>query len=357
METSVKILDRYLGRAVMGGTLLTLAVLLPLIAFFLLADEVNGLGEVYGFADALAVAGLSLPRYAYHLFPIATLIGSLVGLGALASHSELVAMRATGMSVARILYAALKAGLVLALLALALGEFVAPPAERMAVQWRNDVKSGQVTMRTPQGLWARDGESYISIREILPGARLSDISIYEIDANRRLVLATHADSANYVDGQWVLKGISRSRIADEGVEAQPLASAAWSSLLNPSLLRLVVVEPQALPVWDLARYVSHMSLNGQDPGKYETEMWGKIVHPFLILTMILLSIPILFGSSRSTGLGVRLFLGIMLGMAYYLISRGFFFLAIHFGLAAWLAAILPLALFALAALWVLRRIS
>ncbi len=353
----MKILDRYLGRAVISGTLLTMAVLLPLIAFFLLADEVNELGEGYGFVDALAVAGLGLPRYTYQLFPIATLIGSLVGLGSLASHSELVAMRATGMSIARILFAALKAGMVLALLALALGEFVAPRTEQAAVQWRNDIKSGQVTMRTPQGLWARDGESYISIGEILPGASLRDIHIYEIDSDRHLILATHADKAHYSEGQWLLSGISRSRISDSGVESQPLASTAWSSLLSPSLLRLVVVEPQALPVWDLARYVRHMTANGQDSGRYLTEMWTKITQPFLILTMILLSIPILFGSARSTGLGIRLFFGIMLGMAYYLVSRGFYFLAIYYGLAAWLAAILPLALFSLAAIGILRRLS
>ena len=353
----MKILDRYLGSAVIGGTLLTLAVLLPLIAFFLLADEVDDLGESYTLANALAVASLGLPRYAYHLFPIATLIGALVGLGALASHSELVAMRATGMSIARILYAALKAGVVLAVLAWVLGELVTPEAEQTAVQWRNDLKSGQVTLRTSRGLWARDEGAYISIGEIQPGARLSDISIYEVDAERRLVQATHADSAVYVDGQWMLEGISRSRISDEGVEAQPLGSAAWSSLLNPALLRLVVVEPQALPVWDLVRYVQYMRTNGQDPGKYETEMWTKLVHPFLILTMILLSIPILFGSARSTGLGMRLFLGVILGLAYYLVSRAFFFLAVHFGLGAWLASTLPVALFALGGVWVLRRVS
>lgn len=353
------ILDRYLGRAVIGGTLLTMAVLLPLIAFFLLADEVNKLGEGLGLVDALILATLGLPRYAYHLFPIATLIGALIGLGALASHSELVAMRATGMSIARILASALRAGLVLALLALALGELVAPGAEQEVLRWRNAVEAEaeQVTLRTSYGLWARDGKSYLSIREILPGARLTDISIYEIDDQRRLVLATHAASARYVEGQWVLEGISRSRISDEGVQVEPLASTQWSSLLNPALLRLVILEPQALPVWDLARYVRHMVANGQDPGKYETEMWGKIVHPFLILTMVFLSIPVLFGSARSTGLGVRLFLGIMLGMAYFLVSRTFFHLGILFGLWAWLAAVLPPLLFTLAGLWVLRRLS
>jgi lipopolysaccharide export system permease protein len=100
-----------------------------------------------------------------------------------------------------------------------------------------------------------------------------------------------------------------------------------------------------------------MRTNGQDPGKYETEMWTKLVHPFLILTMILLSIPVLFGSARSTGLGVRLFLGVMIGLVYYLVSRAFFFLAVHFGLGAWLASTLPVALLALAGIWVLRRVS
>jgi len=351
------ILDRYLGRAVIGGTLLTMVVLLPLIAFFLLADEVNKLGEGLGLADAMILASLGLPRYAYHLFPIATLIGALLGLGALASHSELVAMRATGMSIARILAAALRAGLVLALLALALGELVAPGAEQEVLRWRNSLGTEQVTLRTPQGLWARDGKSYISIREILPGARLTDISIYAIDQQLRLVMATHAASASYVDGQWVLEGISRSRISDEGVQMEPLASTNWSSLLNPALLRLVILEPQALPVWDLAHYVSHMTANGQDPGKYETEMWSKLVHPFLILTMVFLSIPILLGSARSLGLGVRLFLGVMMGMAYFLLSRTFFYFAILFGLWAWLAAVLPLVLFTLGGLWVLWRVN
>ena len=124
----------------------------------MLADEMDDRGEGYAFADALAVAGsepaaLCLPALS-HRHPDR----GPGGPGALASRSELVAMRATGMSIARILFAALMAGLLLALLAVALGEFVAPLAEQAAVQWRSDVKSGQVTLRTPEGFWARDGE-------------------------------------------------------------------------------------------------------------------------------------------------------------------------------------------------------
>lgn len=339
------------------GTLVTLAVLMPLIAFFLLTDEMEEVGDGYTFADALVVTSLSLVRYTYLIFPIATLIGSLLGLGSLASHSELVAMRATGMSIGRILFAAMKAGTLLALLAVIMGEVLAPRAEQAALQWRNEAKSDQVTMRTSQGFWARDGESYISIREILPGAGLRDITIFEVGTNHRLARITHAQRANYTGGQWLLEGISRSRISEQGVEAQPLDRTNWSSLLSPSLLRLVVLEPQALAIWDLVRYVYHMTANGQDPGKYETELWSKVVQPFLILTMIFLSIPILFGSARSTGVGLALFTGIMLGLVYYLISRTLVHFAILYGIGAWVAAILPPLLFALGGIWFLRRVS
>ncbi|MGB5736642.1 MAG: LptF/LptG family permease, partial [Thiohalocapsa sp.] len=133
----MKILDRYLAGAVIGGTLLTLAVLLPLLGFFILADEMDHVGtNNYRFGDAVLFVTLSLPRYAYQVFPIATLIGSLVGLGQLAVRSELVAMRAAGVSIGRVVLGALLGGLVLAAMALVVGEGVAPPAEQYALSLR-----------------------------------------------------------------------------------------------------------------------------------------------------------------------------------------------------------------------------
>jgi lipopolysaccharide export system permease protein len=354
----VKILDRYLGRAVVVGTLGALAALLPLLAFFILADEIDDVGRNgYRLADALVFVALSMPRYAYQLFPVATLIGALVGLGALASRSELVAMRAAGVSISRIVLAALKGGLLMAIVAVAVGEGVAPGAEEKALQLRSEAQSGTATLKTRHGFWARDGGSYINIREILPGAALRDISIYELDDEQRLVLATHAREARYQEGGWVLEGISRSRISEEGVAVVPRERASWDSMLDPALLRVVVVEPQILPVWSLLHYVRFMTANGQDPGAYEVEMWAKIVHPFLILAMIFLSIPILFGSARSTGIGVRVLIGVMVGVGFYLVSRSFSYLALLYGMSAWLAALLPPLLFILGGVLVLRRVG
>jgi lipopolysaccharide export system permease protein len=355
-EQGLKILDRYLIGAVIGGTIATLAVLLPLMGFFLLADEMDDVGENgYRFADAALFVILTIPRYAYQVFPIATLIGALVGLGSLASRSELVAMRAAGVSIARIVYGAIKGGIILAFFAL--GEGVAPVAEQKALQWRSDAQSGQVTLKTPHGFWARDGSAYINIREILPGTDLRGIYIYRIDEEQRLTQATHAENARYVDGGWVLEGISRSEISDDRIEVSRVDRTGWDSLLSPGLLKIVVVEPHLLPVWGLLRYIRYMAANGQDARSYEVALWGKVVHPFLILAMIFVSIPILLGSARTSGLGPRIFLGVLVGIGFFLVSRTFSYLALLYDMSPPVAAVTPPLLFLATAFWVLRRVG
>ncbi|EXJ13450.1 LPS export ABC transporter permease LptG [Imhoffiella purpurea] len=354
----MRILDRYLAWAVIGGTLLTLGVLLPLMGVFILADEMDSIGiERYGIADALLFMLLSLPRYAYLIFPIATLIGALIGLGTLASRSELVAMRAAGLSVSRIVRAAMLGGLLLAILAFVLGEVVAPVSEQRGVELRRQALSGDVAQRTPDGFWAVDDGSYVNIREIRSGTSLRDIFIYRVDATKGVLTATHAGGARYQDGHWILEDISRSTASAEGVEVERIASAGWDSMLDPGLLKVVVADPHALPVWGLYKYIRFMWVNKQDAGPYEVAFWGKVLHPVLTLSMILVAIPLLLGSSRSTGMGRRIFAGIMVGILYYLISRTFAYLALLFGMNPFLAAIAPPLLFISGALMLLRRVS
>lgn len=354
----MKIIDRYLAGAVIGGSLVTLAVLLPLIAFFMLADEMDMVKDQgYRLADALLYVTLALPRFAYQLFPIATLIGALVGLGSLASRSELVALRAAGVSIARIVGAAMLGGLVLAVAAVAVGEGLAPIADQEGMRLRSQALSGQVTLATPYGFWARDGSTFVNIREILPGADLRDIFIYELDEERRLTLATRAARARYVAGAWVLEDVARSRVSSGGVEVERLPREDWASRISPSLLEVVVVQPQMLPIWGLHRYIRYMRANDQDAGPYEVAFWGKLVQPFLILAMIFVSIPLLLGSSRTSGTGIRVFIGILAGVVFYLVSRTFSYLSLLYGLSPVVAAFAPPLLFLVAALWVLRRVG
>ncbi|MTW20095.1 LPS export ABC transporter permease LptG [Allochromatium palmeri] len=354
----MRILDRYLAWAVMGGTLLTLGGLLPLMGVFILSDEFDAIGtEGYGLSEALLFTLLSLPRYLYQLFPIATLIGALIGLGTLASRSELVAMRAAGISVGQLVRAALLGGLVLATMAVVLGELVAPIAEQRGVELRRQALSGDVAQLTPYGFWAIDDGAYVNIREIRSGTSLRDIYIYRVDAAKGTLEASHAEGARYEDGHWQLEGIALSRADREGVKVERIEQAEWDSMLDPGLLKVVVADPRALPVWGLYKYIRFMSVNKQDASAYEIAFWGKVLHPVLTLSMILIAIPMLLGSSRSTGMGRRMLAGILVGLVYYLVSRTFAYLALLFGMNAFLAAIAPPALFIGTAALLIRRLG
>ena len=338
----LRILDRYLAGAVILGSLLTLGLLLPLLGLFILASEMEQVGESgYHFQEALLFMVLSLPSLAYQVFPIATLIGALLGLGALANRSELVAMRAAGVSVGRIVGAGLMGGLLLAAGAVLIGEVVAPVAQQRGIELKRAALSGEVTQRTGFGFWALDQGTYVNIREILSGTSLRDIFIYQPDNTAGTLIATHADGARYRDGQWVLEGISRSRVSQQGVQVERFPNAGWSSLLNPGILEVVVVDPRVLPVWGLWKYIRFMQINAQDASNYEVIFWGRVVYPLLTLSMVLVAIPILLGSARSSGTGVRAFFAILVGILYYLTSRTFSYLALLYGLSPLAAALAP----------------
>ncbi|MBK1722712.1 LPS export ABC transporter permease LptG [Thiocystis violacea] len=354
----MRILDRYLAWSVIGGTLLTLGVLVPLMGVFILADEVESIGvEHYGFLDAFLFMLLSLPRYLYQVFPIATLIGALIGLGTLASRSELVAIRAAGFSLAQIVRAALLGGVLLAVVAVVLGEVVAPFAEQRAVELRRQALSGDVAQRTPYGFWAIDDGAYVNIRDVRSGTSLSEIDIYRIDAEKGSLVATHAESASYRGGHWELEGIATSQVSTDGVEVERVERRRWDSMLAPDLLKVIVADPQGLPIWGLYKYIRFMTVNKQDAGAYEIAFWGKALHPVLTLSMILVAIPLLLGSSRSSGIGRRIFAGALVGILYYLLSRTFAYMALVFGMSPFLAAIAPPTLFISAALLLLRRLG
>ena len=209
----MKILDRYIGRAVAFGVFGVLLLLLVLMGFFELLNELEEVGQGYTTAMAFGYVGLILPRYTYELFPVATLLGSLIGLGGLASHSELIAMRAAGVSLARILGAVLKTGALLLVLVVLVGEYLAPMAELQAQRMKTQAVSGQATLRTRFGFWSRSGDSIIHVGQVLPGSRLADVTLYEFGAGHTLRRAIHAGQASYEQDHWRLQQVRESEFS------------------------------------------------------------------------------------------------------------------------------------------------
>jgi lipopolysaccharide export system permease protein len=341
----MNLMSRYLARAAIAGSLLALTIILSLELVFAFLDESGDVGRgSYTALRALLYVLASAPQRAYEAFPMATLIGSLMGLGGLAARNELTAMRAAGLSVGQVVRAVLMAGLVLAAMSFVLGEWLAPPSERWAQDVRSVALNNRLATDKGTGFWAREGERFVQVERALSQSRLLGVRLYEFEGGRldRLVTAAQAE---FVDGQWRLEDVRISRIGDDGVTVEQLASLPWVSDLRPDVLEVVVVEPETLPVAALWTYVEYLERNGLESDRYRLAFWEKVVTPLATVTMLLLAVPLVFGSVRSAGAGQRIFIGVLIGIVFFLANRLLSHLGLLYGLPPLLSAILPTLVF------------
>lgn len=353
----MRILDRYIGRAVIAGTLLALFILLAVDMFFAFANEIQDIGKGrYTLGDVFAYVGLTVPRRMHEMFPMAALLGSLLSLGMLATNSELVAIRAAGVSVSRIALSVLKAGAILLVIAAAIGEWVAPWAEQLAHQRRALTQSEAITFRSDHGLWARDGDRFINIKRILPDGRLSGVEVYELADDGSLKMSITAKTAEHVDAGWRLQGVRQGTLKGQSLKLGTAKRLNMPTLLSPQLLNVVTLAPEDLSARDLYRYARYMRDNGQDASRYDLAFWRRLVAPIAGLVMLFLSIPFVFGPLRSARTGQRLVWGVMTGVAFYLVNQTMSHAGQVYGLPAPLSALLPALLFFAGGVWVLRQV-
>ena len=264
---------------------------------------------------------LGLPRSLYELFPAAALIGGLIGMGALAVNSELVAMRAGGLSVWRIVMSVLQTGVLMLVVIVALGETVAPVAEEYAQRLRAVALDKHVSFLGRDGIWVREEERYIFIERIIDDRQLANLRVFEFDDARRLVRATRAGTATHHDDGWELQDVEQSQFGESTVSTRREAHMSWPSLITPSLLAVVVLKPENMSVLDIRRFVGYLEDNGLDTIQYDYAFWSRIVVPLSALIMLFITVPLVFGLLRSTGMGQRVLSGILLGFGFYLLNR------------------------------------
>ncbi len=353
----MKLLQLYIGKTVIVNIVIALVVLLGLVSMGTFLGELGDVGEGnYQASDAFVYVLMIVPRRTYEIFPVAVLLGSLIGLGGLASHSELVAMRAAGVSLRDIIFSALKAGILMMCIIVVVGEFIAPNTEQYAETMRASKLSDQITLKSEYGFWARDRNSFVNIRKILPGARLQDIYIYEFGDDRRLKVASYAAFAQYRDDRWLLNDIQQTQITSQGVISRKIERAAWESMLDPGVLSVVVVRPTMLAAWGLYKYIGFLHGNGQTAIPFEVAFWTKIVSPVMTLVMVFLAVPFVFGSLRSVGIGQRVFAGSIIGTVFFLMSKILSHMAVVYELNALFAATFPAFVMLGLAFWLFRKV-
>lgn len=337
----MRLLDRYIMRTVIGHTLVVFAVLLGLYFFSTLIREMGYVGKgSYSNQDAVIISIMLLPRQAYELFPMVALLGSMLGLGTLAGNSELTVMRAAGISVNRMTVSVLKAGLVMIAVVIAMGEGVAPQLEKEAHTLRLKAMVRGVSLNTGESLWAKDGDSFISIRRLNPDGDARGVVYYRMEGQRLLEIATAA-RAQYRAGEWHLSGVKRTLFEKEGVSVKRIDSLAWPSRLAPEMINLASMKPENLSIVELYELVGFMRENGLATQRYEVAMWIRIITPISTGGMLLLALPFVFGSLRSVGVGARVMVGAMIGIVFYLLNNVFSRMGLLYDIAPVVSAAVP----------------
>jgi lipopolysaccharide export system permease protein len=339
------------------STFLVLFMLIALYTFMDFITELDDLGEgSYQMLDIFEYLALTMPKRIYDLLPIAALIGTIVGLGSLASQSELVVMRASGFSITDINKSVLLVAMGMMLVAILVGEGVRPTAEQAARQKQSLAKTGTVAVRTSNGFWTRDGHHFNHIEKINSNGSFNKVSIYEFDEQFRLRIITKARKAEYDGEKWVLTNVVQSRLDEEGVKVRSIKHAKWKTQLNPGMLNIVIVPPEFLPIWRLLDYINYLKENFQSVDDYELAFWTKLMMPISTAVMVLLAVPFIFGPLRSTPVGGRILAGALVGIGFHLFNQTFQQMGLVYGLVPWFAAAFPALIFAGVTWWMNIRI-
>ncbi|WP_225747526.1 LPS export ABC transporter permease LptG [Eikenella sp. Marseille-P7795] len=352
----MKLLTRYLIRRLGTATLYALLALVALFSFFEVINAVDDVGDgSYTVLTLLLYVGMRLFGHMYTLLPLAVLVGCLAALSQLASASEWTVIRTSGASLKRIIATVAAVGLLAGFIGVALGEWVAPYMEQRAERLRLHAVQQTVSLGG-SGLWFRQGRDNINVREMLPDGRLRGIRIYRYNEHAALAAAWQAEEGRVNgNGTWTLKQVARTSLLAERTHTERLPETQWQSEVGLDLLGVLLVDTDQMSARSLKVYIDHLQSNGQQTATYATAWWRKLLYPLVCTVMALVALAFTPQSARHGNIGVRLFLGICLGLAFHFAGLLSGYVAQLSGLPPLGAAALPGAVFALAAAWLIRR--
>ena len=353
------VLDRYIARAVTTGCLMACFVMLSIFAFVDFVSQLNSVGTGdYGALQAAVFVLMRLPQRLFELSPSILLLGGILSLGAMAANSELIVMRASGISTMRITRSVLQAGFVIAILVAVLGEYVVPSATRSAKAYRAEAMEKKLIVGGTNDIWARDGNRYVNVKQILPDHQLQNIYVYELDENRELSAMLYAEHAQYQNDEWVLDGIKRSDISTTGVTTSFEKQLKLKRLILLELFSVLELESKDMSAVELLTYSEYLQNNKLDDGEYRLAFWIKIFTPLTCLAMLMIAMPLVFATTpRSGGVGQRLMLALIIGIAYFVINRSINHLGLALNVTPILSASIPLLLVVITSLYFMRRVK
>lgn len=378
----MKILRRYFEAEIYQSVLFVLVAFLALFAFFDMMSEVRWVGRgPYRLEHAFLYVSLGLPTYAYELMPIAALIGTIYVMAQFAARSEFTVMRASSLSMGGAISLLLRVAIVFALITFAMGEFIAPKASDFAENFRRKIMGAAISAEFRTGLWAKDvlhstdgksieGSRFLNAAKIDMDGTLQSVRIYEFDREMHMLAMITAEEASFLkDGQWKLQNVQELRFNDVSKEKEndrqrsvivnrKLTSSVMASDITPDIMAVLVTNPEKMSAFDLVKFSRHLAENNQRTERYDIALWSKVLYPLAVFVMMALALPFAYLQSRSGGLSLKIFIGIMIGVSFMLLNSLFSHIGLLNSWPPFATAIMPSAVFlvaAIAALWWVER--
>lgn len=354
----MKLVERYVAKTVLSSIGLVTLMLAGLQIFILFVNQLGDLGKAnYGLTSAAVFVFLQLPYQVYLFFPMASLLGCLIGLGMMANHRELVIMRASGMSIWQVTLSVFKAALALILVLTVLGETVVPQWVRVANDRKMSALSNGQTLRTAKGMWLRYHNDFITIGTVVSSKSLAQVYQFRFDASHHLRLARRMDDIQYSQGIWQATHVHETMFTKNHTQAREISAMKWDVPLKPTVFGLSTSEPDEMTLHELRQFMRAQKATKQSVLNYELDFWQRIFQPLTTLVMMMLAIPFIFGPLRSSTMGSKLLVGATVGFGFHILNRFFGPLSQVFQWPPVLAAIGPTCVFALVGIYLMRRMD
>ncbi|MFW2095213.1 LPS export ABC transporter permease LptG [Acinetobacter sp. ULE_I057] len=302
--------------AMLGAT----AVLASLQILFTYLGELGDLKQGYTAWNALQYVLWGAPRYLYEILPIAALIGAVLGLGSMASNSELIVMRAAGISLWRIVGWVMRSAMLLVILSFLLTQFVIPYTNEQA----KSIKSHRsvATLGEVKGYWTREGQRFIYIDYANSKGTLKQVQVVDFDDNYRMKSLLNSEEGQFLkEGQWNLKQSAQVNLLANG-QAQVVNKNQedLALALQPKYVHMVTINPEDLAPTQLLSFMQYMHEYSQVPKTYLLAFWKNVGSPFALLALVLIACSFIFGPLRQQSMGFRLVIALFVGLGFYYIQ-------------------------------------
>ncbi len=317
------ILQRYIGLSVIRGFLLLALIMVSLFSIILLIEELDQVGTGnYNWLMAVKYVLLQAPKLLLDFAAFISLVGSILALGSLASHQELVAIESVGVSPKGVTNSVLIAAFILMVLVIINAQFVIPATLQRANIEKTLAVESAGDFVSEAGYWAQNKHRFIHVKEVENGRTPANVEIFEFNDQHELIRYLHADKVHFLEEtKWVLQGVQVKQLVAGRLQVDSFDKLSWDSFLTAAQLGIIVSKPEALSVTDLHKYVKGLKQRGEQSYRYELLFWQKIMIPISAAIMILLGMPFVFGSQRTISTGKRITFGVLAGVTFYVISQ------------------------------------